>query len=83
MGRQRRRPCRQIQFPDETECASVVWRGGVNHGHGLKLPQVEELAFTEVITELLVPHKLQSRQQPSMSSRQKLENKSLVELLSI
>ena len=38
----------------------LLWRGGVNHWHGLKLPQVEELTFTEVATELLVPHKLQS-----------------------
>ena len=34
----------------------LMWRGGVNHCHGLKLPQVEELAFTEVVTD----HKLQS-----------------------
>ena len=39
---------------------SLLWRGGVNHCDGLKLPQVEELAFTEVVTEILVPHKLQS-----------------------
>ena len=37
----------------------LLWRGGVNHCHGLKLPQVEEIAFTEVVQELLVPQKLQ------------------------
>ena len=38
----------------------LLWLGGVNHCHGLKLPQVEELAFTEVVQELLVPQKLQA-----------------------
>ena len=38
----------------------LLWRGGVNHCHGLKLPQVEELAFTEVVQQLLVPQKLQA-----------------------
>ena len=38
----------------------LLWRGGVKHCHGLKLPKVEELAFGEVVAELLVPHKLQS-----------------------
>ena len=51
----------------------LLWRGGVNHCHGLKLPQVEELAFTEVVQELLVPRSYKHVQQPSMSSRQKLE----------
>ena len=38
----------------------LLWRRSVNHCHGLKLPQVEELAFTEVVKELPVLHKLQS-----------------------